>query len=153
MRCTVIHVVLSPQNLESTGKPSQKLDLVTGNMQWERMGLFHVMTAANPHASHGFLAKNKESGTSVANRLDAARFQLITKNRHYLKTILEVLMVCSQQEIALRGHDESMKSLNKGNFLEILKLISSHDEIIKERFAVDPGMLFIHLLSSRMSYW
>ena len=57
-------------------------------------------------------AKNKESGTSVANRLDAARSQLITKNRHYLKTILEVLMVCSQQEIALRGHDESMKSLN-----------------------------------------
>ena len=47
-------------------------------------------------------------------------------------------MVCSQQEIALRGHDESMKSLNKGNFLEILKLISSHDEIIKERLACGP---------------
>ena len=76
-------------------------------------------------------ANNKESGTSVANRLDAARFQLITKNWHYLKTILEFLMVCSQQEIALRGHDEPMKLLNKGNFLEILKLISSHDGIIK----------------------
>ena len=60
--------------------------------------------------------RNKESGTSVVNRLDAARANLIAKNRHYLKTILEVLLVCSQQEIALRGHDESTKSLNRGNF-------------------------------------
>lgn len=82
--------------------------------------------------------KNKESGTSVANRLDAARSQLITKNRHYLKTILEVLLVCSQQEIALRGHRESTKSLNRGNFLEILNLIASHDEIIKERLTHGP---------------
>ena len=82
-------------------------------------------------------AKNKESGTSVAKRLDAARSQLIMKNQHYLKMILEVLMVCSQQEITLRGHDASMKSLNKGNFLEILKLISSHD-IIKKRLARGP---------------
>ena len=77
--------------------------------------------------------KNKESGTSVANKLDAARSKLITKNRHYLKTILEVLLACSQQEIALRGHDESMKSLNRGDFLEILKLIASHDEVVNER--------------------
>ena len=82
--------------------------------------------------------KNKVSGTSVANRLDAARSQLIKKNRHYLKTILEVLLVCSQQEIALRGHDESMKSLNRGNFLEIFKLIANHDEIIKERLTCGP---------------
>ena len=47
-------------------------------------------------------------------------------------------MVCSQQEIALRGHDESMKSLKRGNFLEILKLIAGHDEIIKERLACGP---------------
>ena len=75
--------------------------------------------------------KNKESGTSVANRLDATRAKLITKNWHYLKTILEVLLVCSQQEIAIRGHDESMKSLNRGNFREIMELVASHDEIVK----------------------
>ena len=57
-------------------------------------------------------------------------------------------MVLSQQEIALRGHYESMKSLNRGNFL---KLNSSHDEIMKD-LHVDPGMLFVHLLLSRMSY-
>ena len=81
---------------------------------------------------------NKTSGTSIADRLDAARSQLIAKNRHYLRTILEVLLLCSQQEIALRGHDESEKSLNRGNFIEILKLIASHDEIIKDRLTCGP---------------
>ena len=77
------------------------------------------------------MVNNKTSGTSIADRLDAARSQLIAKNRHYLRTILEVLLLCSQQEIALRGHDESEKSLNRGNFIEILKLIASHDQIIR----------------------
>lgn len=82
--------------------------------------------------------KNKESGTSIANRLDAVRSKLITKNRQYLRAILEVLLTCSQQEIALRGHDESMNSLNRGNFLEILKLVSRHNEIVKERLTCGP---------------
>lgn len=82
--------------------------------------------------------KNKASGTSIAHRLDSARSQLIAKNRHYLKTILQVLLVCSQQEIALRGHDESVKSRNRGNFLEILKLIASHDDIVKDRLVCRP---------------
>ena len=81
---------------------------------------------------------NKASGTSIADRLDAARSQLIVNNRHYLKTILQVLLVCSQQEIALRGHDESVKSPNRGNFLEILKLIACHDEIVKDRLMCGP---------------
>ena len=81
---------------------------------------------------------NKASGTSIADRLDATRSQLIAKNQHYLKTILEVLLLCSQQEIALRGHDESMKSPNRGNFLEILKLIASHDEVVRDRLTCGP---------------
>ena len=92
--------------------------------------------------------KNKASGASIADRLDAARSQLIAKNWHYLKTILQV---CSQQEIAFRGHNESVKSPNRGNFLERLKLIASHDEIVID-LCVDPGMLYIHPQSSRMKY-
>ena len=81
--------------------------------------------------------ENKASGTSTANRLDAASSQLISRNWHYLKTILQILLVCSQQEIALRGH-ESLKSSNRGNFLEILKLMASHDEIVKDRLTCRP---------------
>ena len=57
--------------------------------------------------------KNTESGTTVDKRMDVSRAKTISNNRHYLKTILEVLLVCSQQEIALRGHRESVNSLNR----------------------------------------
>ena len=82
--------------------------------------------------------KNKESGTSVANRLDATRAKLITKSRHYLKTILEVLLLCSQQEIAIRERVESIKSLNRGNFRDILELGDIHDEMVKEILTCGP---------------
>ena len=136
MQHTVIHVDLLPQKLESTGKPSQKMDSVTGSMQWEGMELFHVITTTRPTYKLWFPGKNMQRIRKVRFlSLDAARSQLITKNHHYLKTIVDVLLVCRQQEIVLRGHDESMKSLNRGNFLEISKLIAGHGDIIKERLA------------------
>lgn len=82
--------------------------------------------------------RNKASGTSITHRLDAARSKLIAANRHYLKTILQVLLVCSQQEIALRGHDESATSTNRGNFREILNLIASHDKVVSDRLTSGP---------------
>ena len=78
--------------------------------------------------------KNTESGTTVDRRMDASRAKTISNNRHYLKIILE----CSQQEIALRGHRESVNSLNRGNFLEIFKLVASHDEVVSERLTYGP---------------
>ena len=57
----------------------------------------HCKTHMQAMVSWQEYMKNKESGTSVANKLDAAslRSKLITKNQHYLKTILQVLLVCS----------------------------------------------------------
>ena len=50
------------------------------------------------------------------------------QNRYYIKTLAEVILFCAKQEIALRGHDESDESENKGNFLELIDVISRHDE-------------------------
>ena len=47
-------------------------------------------------------------------------------------------ILCGQQEIALRGHDESAKSMNRGNFREILNLVSNHDDIVRERLCSGP---------------
>jgi hypothetical protein len=46
------------------------------------------------------------------------------KNRQYIKTIAEALLYCAKQEIALRGHDESADSMQQGNFLELIKLMT-----------------------------
>ena len=68
----------------------------------------------------------KSSNSSVADMMGSARAQHVAKNIHFMKTI-EVILLCSQQEIGLRGHNESEDSLNRGNFLEILKLVALDD--------------------------
>ena len=70
---------------------------------------------------------------SVAEQLGSNRAELVKKNRHYIKTIAEILLLCSKQDLAFRGHDESANSCNKGNFKEILTLEAKHDPIVKDK--------------------
>ena len=58
---------------------------------------------------------------------------LINDNKTHLMTVLDVLLFCAQQEIPLRGDDESIDSLNRGNFLELFSLLSHYNPNIKER--------------------
>ena len=88
-------------------------------------------------AWHDFTV-NEEHGTSVANRLDSARNEQIRKNRHYLQSVAETILLCSRLEISLRGHDESSGSLNRGNFHEILQMVAKYDPVVKERLEQGP---------------
>ena len=74
----------------------------------------------------------------MVEQLGSNRAEQIRKNRHYIKSIAEILLLCSKQEISFRGHDERESSLNKGNFLEILDLVAKHDPIVKERLSHGP---------------
>ena len=65
----------------------------------------------------------------------SARAEVIKKNRHYLKTIAEVLLLCSELEIALRSRRESSDSLNRGNFLGV---IARHDEVVLAKMTNGP---------------
>ena len=82
--------------------------------------------------------KTTQDRGSVAEQLGSNRAQQIRKNRHYIKSIAEILLLCSKQEISFRGHDESENSLNKGNFLEILGLLAKHDPIVDDRLLHGP---------------
>ena len=83
-----------------------------------------------------FLASEKN--LSVAEQLGISRAEQIKKKRHYIMSIIEVLILCSKQEIAFRGHDEGETSLNRGNFREILGLVASHDCVVEERLSHGP---------------
>ncbi len=50
-----------------------------------------------------------------------------------------MILLCSRLEIALRGHNESDVSLNKGNFREIFQVLAEHDPIVKERLEQGPN--------------
>ena len=53
-------------------------------------------------------------------------------------SVSDVLLLCCKQEIALRGHDERPESSNRGSFLDIMDLLSSHDQIIHDRLENGP---------------
>ena len=82
---------------------------------------------------------NTKQGTTIERRLDKLGHRVIQENRHYLKTVAEVILLCAQAELPLRGHDESKSSLNPGNFMMMLKMISNHDVLVKKYLETSPG--------------
>ena len=81
----------------------------------------------------------KARGSTVLEYLGNARSEMIQKNRHYVVSLLEVLMLCCiQAGISLRGHRESSDSANRGNFLEIMSLIAKHDPVVKHKLSDGP---------------
>ena len=119
---------------------------VTGFCNWKKAtgknGVLsrHANSATHKQAEVAWhqYQKNLQHGTSISDRINSARSVTITQNRHYLKTIMQILLFCSKQEIALRGHREGIDSINRGNFLELLQLISQHDPIIQQRLEGGP---------------
>ena len=51
---------------------------------------------------------------------------------------MQILLFCSKQEIAFCCHREGSNSTNRGNFLELLQLISQHDLIIQQQLEGRP---------------
>ena len=55
----------------------------------------------------------------------------VRQNRETLKTISEVVLFLSKQELAFRGHDESNATLNKGNYRELLECFAKFDSVFE----------------------
>lgn len=66
--------------------------------------------------------KQSMKTTSIQTQLNVVNEALIRENRNYIYNIAEILLYTSCQNIAQRGHDESKRRINKGNFLELLEL-------------------------------
>lgn len=57
-------------------------------------------------------------------------------NIHILRSIVDTVLLCSKQNISLRGHrdtfsDDTLTVSNKGNFLAILQLMASNDSLLQ----------------------
>ena len=62
---------------------------------------------------------------SRARREEVERFnEEVRQNRAALRTLTEAVLYLSKQELSFKGHEESSVSLNKGNYRELLELIS-----------------------------
>jgi hypothetical protein len=55
---------------------------------------------------------------------------LVKENRKILLRLINAACFLGKQELAFRGHDESMKSDNKGNYIEYLSSLSEFDTLL-----------------------
>ena len=78
------------------------------------------------------------TGRTVIDMVDSEHRKQVLENRHYLKTVAEVLRLTAVQNISQRGHRETAADDNRGNFLEILECIAQHDNIVMKRIASGP---------------
>ena len=72
-----------------------------------------------------------QRGKAIDKVMLSERDKQISDNRHYIKEVARVLCLTARQKMAQRGHCEASGSLNKGNFIEILQLLSEKDSVIK----------------------
>ncbi|XP_022177954.1 zinc finger MYM-type protein 1-like [Myzus persicae] len=63
----------------------------------------------------------------IHTQLSNAHKQQIADNRHYIKTITDIILYLARQGLAFRGHDERLCSNNQGNFKEACKLFAKHN--------------------------
>ncbi|KAL4088600.1 hypothetical protein QTP88_023689 [Uroleucon formosanum] len=108
-----------------------------GTNDWQ-----HISTRLNEHESsidhlnsvirYSMYVKN--------NRVDVNDLRLtsntkVAENRETVKVIIEIIIYLARQNIPFRGHDESVNSLNRGNFLQLVKLLSHHHPILSHHMA------------------
>ncbi|KAF0706982.1 52 kDa repressor of the inhibitor of the protein kinase-like isoform X1, partial [Aphis craccivora] len=86
--------------------------------------------------SDNFLNIYSHKKLSIIDRLDSERTKQIKSNRSRLVPIIECIILCGRQELALRGHNDSgsiydCDNINQGNFRAILKYRADGDGYLK----------------------
>ncbi|XP_071741139.1 uncharacterized protein [Rutidosis leptorrhynchoides] len=67
----------------------------------------------------------------IENVIEKQTTQEIMDNRLRVKISVEIIKRLTMQACALRGHDERPCSMNRGNFLELLKFLSSYNKEVE----------------------
>ena len=123
--------------------------IMTGFSDWKHAtGKSGSLTSHNNSATHRDammawkqyqLARSHDA--TINTQLGRQGAEIIRDNRHYITCIVESILYCAQQGIALRGHQDSMDddSQNPGNFKCTIKLLSRHDELLHKRIKTGPS--------------
>ncbi|XP_062155175.1 uncharacterized protein LOC133863230 [Alnus glutinosa] len=70
----------------------------------------------------------KNQSQHIENVIDKQTSEQKLNNRLRLKTSIDCIRYLTSQGCALRGHDEGPDSKNRGNFLELIELVSTYNE-------------------------
>ncbi|XP_076330049.1 zinc finger MYM-type protein 1-like [Tachypleus tridentatus] len=86
----------------------------------------------------------KTKGARIQHALDASHAKTVEKNRHYMRAVIDALLYTACQNEAQIGHMEGNQSDNRGNFLELLDMISRYDEIVKKKLSGPGNAKYMH---------
>ena len=101
----------------------------------------HATSSDHSAASEKMLVykRSVQKNEGITSYMDAAHEKLVEENRHYLRGIIDCILTCCKQGIALRGHRETDPSVsNPGNFIALLYLVAEYDPVIKTRISDGP---------------
>jgi len=82
--------------------------------------------------------RNKAAKISVEQVLNDSYRKKVNENRHYLKSVGEIILLTATQNIAQRGHREGDDVSNPGNVKKILQFATKHDPVIANRIKNGP---------------
>ncbi|XP_078022986.1 zinc finger MYM-type protein 1-like [Epinephelus lanceolatus] len=81
----------------------------------------------------------QDSGSKISHLLDVGHSKLVKENQQYMKAMVESLCYTACQGIAQRGHAEVEQSTNRGNFIELLNVISMFDSTVAKKISDNPS--------------
>ena len=119
---------------------------------------FKSHEASEPHITASLkwcnFKESVRSGSIIA-KMQAISRQDILDNRHFIKTVTQAVVLCSVQDLGLRGHREgrldaseldfSCGVRNRGNFIEIMSSYAVHDPVVRRKLMSGPSnALYTH---------
>jgi len=94
-------------------------------------------------AEHAAYQQAKKQEQSVLGMLSDAHQQTVQENRHYLKTLCQILCLTTERHIAQRDNSQFRKTdvdlaqldfgPNSGIFLSLLSLVAKHDKVVAKK--------------------
>lgn len=82
-------------------------------------------------AGESYLLIQEQKKPSIRSSVSSQHEQDVARNRHSLRKIIEVIILCGRQNIPIRGHTEE-----KSNFMAILQSFAKDDPLLSQHLAI-----------------
>ena len=111
--------------------------LMTGFKDWWKMNpKVRDHEKSEDHLSHFEKWKLLDTRLRLNKTIDSETISLMEskkkKWRDYLYRLLDITLYLAKQNLPFRGHREHDSTSNKGNFLEMVEMLSKYDPVLKE---------------------
>jgi hypothetical protein len=120
------------------GEKTWGSDGISVMKNFDRKASKHAISKTHLTSQEEFMllgANRIEHALSEGRRLAAIKHnENVGVNRRILTRLIHVICFLGKQEIAFRGHNEDSSSINKGNYLELLDLLSREEQLLREHF-------------------